>query len=284
MSRLFLSERSSRARLREAAAAQAERRDIVKALSWGQVSRRDLIKMGLFTTAGVLAPIRGLSPFVAERVRRRRQQHSDRAVAQSAGRRAAVHAADAALRRAAARQLTCSPRSRRSRSNQTRQRRSAARRRRGPDRRTAAGCRRGRTRRSAGSRRAVASRSAQKAARSTPATTRLRRRSTIRVSRPTRCRPAFHPEPAGSRTTEGAVDVQRLGAAEADIGRYGEPILFRHHNRLPVDTAATAASAGTPSRRTSTTATTAPRTTASPARSSSRASSTTTTIRSCSPG
>ena len=65
MSRFFLSERSSRARLREAAAAQAERRDIVKALSWGQVSRRDLIKMGLFTTAGVLAPIRGLSPFAA---------------------------------------------------------------------------------------------------------------------------------------------------------------------------------------------------------------------------
>src|SRR5262245_12858686 len=68
MSRFFLRENASRARLREAAAAQKERRDIVKALSHGQVSRRDLIKLGLFTSAGMLAPIRGLSPFAASKV------------------------------------------------------------------------------------------------------------------------------------------------------------------------------------------------------------------------
>jgi hypothetical protein len=36
----------------------------VKARSWGQVSRRDLIKMSLFTGAGLLMPIGGLNPFV----------------------------------------------------------------------------------------------------------------------------------------------------------------------------------------------------------------------------
>jgi len=65
MSRFFLRENASRARLREAAAAQANRRDIVKALSWGQVSRRELLKLGLFTGAGLLAPIRGVSPFAS---------------------------------------------------------------------------------------------------------------------------------------------------------------------------------------------------------------------------
>jgi len=65
MSCFFLRENASRARLREAAAAQANRRDIVKALSWGQVSRRDLLKLGVFTGAGLLAPIRGLSPFAS---------------------------------------------------------------------------------------------------------------------------------------------------------------------------------------------------------------------------
>ena len=64
MSRLYLNERSSRARLKEAAAAREHRRDMVKALSWGQVSRRELLKLGLFTGAGLLAPIRGLNPFL----------------------------------------------------------------------------------------------------------------------------------------------------------------------------------------------------------------------------
>jgi len=64
MSQLYLNEKASRARLKEATAAREDRRDIVKALSWGQVSRRELLKLGLFTGAGLLAPIRGLNPFV----------------------------------------------------------------------------------------------------------------------------------------------------------------------------------------------------------------------------
>jgi FtsP/CotA-like multicopper oxidase with cupredoxin domain len=51
-------------RLREAENARRERAEIVEALSHGQVSRRDLIKCGLFTAAGLLVPIRGLNPFV----------------------------------------------------------------------------------------------------------------------------------------------------------------------------------------------------------------------------
>src|SRR5262245_31984651 len=68
MTRFFLRENASRARLREAVAAQKERREIVKALSWGQVSRRDLIKLVLLTGAGMLAPIRGRSPFAPSRL------------------------------------------------------------------------------------------------------------------------------------------------------------------------------------------------------------------------
>src|SRR5438874_5008828 len=63
MSGLFLSKNASRARLREAEQARRNRAEIVRELSWGRVSRRDLIRMGLFTAAGALAPIRGLSPF-----------------------------------------------------------------------------------------------------------------------------------------------------------------------------------------------------------------------------
>ena len=49
--------------MREAQQARNNRAEIVRELSWGRVTRRDLIKMGLFTAAGYLAPIRGLSPF-----------------------------------------------------------------------------------------------------------------------------------------------------------------------------------------------------------------------------
>ncbi|HJY35730.1 MAG TPA: hypothetical protein VJ260_12790, partial [Vicinamibacterales bacterium] len=65
MSRLYLGGKVSRARLREAARARDNRREIVKALSQGQVSRRELLKWGLFTSAGLLAPIGGLNPFVS---------------------------------------------------------------------------------------------------------------------------------------------------------------------------------------------------------------------------
>ena len=59
----FLSPKASKARLREAENARQNRWDIIKAHSHGQVSRRDLIKMGLFTSAGLMIPISGLSPF-----------------------------------------------------------------------------------------------------------------------------------------------------------------------------------------------------------------------------
>jgi FtsP/CotA-like multicopper oxidase with cupredoxin domain len=59
----FLPRNASKARLREAEEARKNRWEIIKAHSQGQVTRRDLIKMGLFTSAGLLLPIRGLSPF-----------------------------------------------------------------------------------------------------------------------------------------------------------------------------------------------------------------------------
>jgi manganese oxidase len=64
MSRIYLPEDASRARIREADNARRNRGEIVRAQSQGQVSRRDLLKLGLFTTAGLLAPIGGLNPFV----------------------------------------------------------------------------------------------------------------------------------------------------------------------------------------------------------------------------
>jgi FtsP/CotA-like multicopper oxidase with cupredoxin domain len=60
---MYMSPKSSRSRLKEAEKARAERLAIVEALSQGKVSRRELIKFGLFSAAGVLLPIRGLSPF-----------------------------------------------------------------------------------------------------------------------------------------------------------------------------------------------------------------------------
>jgi len=63
MSGIYLTGKASRARLREAERARNNRAEIVRELSWGRVSRRDLIKMGLFTATGALASIGGLSPF-----------------------------------------------------------------------------------------------------------------------------------------------------------------------------------------------------------------------------
>src|SRR5690242_15199111 len=60
----FLSENSSKARLREAENARNNRAEIVKAYSQGKISRRELVKWGLITTGGLLAPIHGLNPFV----------------------------------------------------------------------------------------------------------------------------------------------------------------------------------------------------------------------------
>jgi manganese oxidase len=60
----WLNEKSDKKRLRDAENARKNRAEIVRELSHGKISRRDLIRMGLFTSAGLLAPIGGLSPFV----------------------------------------------------------------------------------------------------------------------------------------------------------------------------------------------------------------------------
>src|ERR1041384_2167007 len=60
---MYLSHRASRARLREAENAQSNRREILAALSQGEISRRELIKLGLFTGAGAVILKNGLSPF-----------------------------------------------------------------------------------------------------------------------------------------------------------------------------------------------------------------------------
>jgi len=64
MSRIYLPWNASKARIRDAERARKNRAEIVRELSWGRVSRRDLLRMGLFTAGGMLAPIGGLNPFV----------------------------------------------------------------------------------------------------------------------------------------------------------------------------------------------------------------------------
>ena len=51
------------ARLREADRARQNRLEVVKALSTGEISRRDLFKWGLFTASGALALKHGFSPY-----------------------------------------------------------------------------------------------------------------------------------------------------------------------------------------------------------------------------
>ena len=58
---MFLPKNSSQLRLREAELARRNRMEIVQALSHGQISRRDLFRWGLLTSAGVLAAKHGLS-------------------------------------------------------------------------------------------------------------------------------------------------------------------------------------------------------------------------------
>src|SRR5712691_6295726 len=60
----FLSSKDSKKRLKEAENARKNRLEILKAWSQGQISRRDLLKWGLFTAGGVLMMRQGLSPFV----------------------------------------------------------------------------------------------------------------------------------------------------------------------------------------------------------------------------
>ncbi|MEI8014177.1 MAG: putative Ig domain-containing protein [Nitrospira sp.] len=59
----YLPPDASKRRVREAQNARNNRAEIVKALSQGQINRRDLMKWGLFTSAGLLIAKNGLSPF-----------------------------------------------------------------------------------------------------------------------------------------------------------------------------------------------------------------------------
>src|SRR5262249_34281879 len=61
---IWLNERSDKKRIRDAENARRNRQEITRALSHAQISRRDLVRWGLFTTAGIMAPIGGLNPFV----------------------------------------------------------------------------------------------------------------------------------------------------------------------------------------------------------------------------
>jgi manganese oxidase len=65
MSYIYLPRDASKARQRDAENARKNRAEILKAYSQGKVTRRELIKWGLITSAGAIAPIGGLSPFVA---------------------------------------------------------------------------------------------------------------------------------------------------------------------------------------------------------------------------
>ncbi len=60
---MYLPNNASRLRLLEAEHARNNRREIVAALSQGQISRRDLMRWGIFTTGGMLALKNGLSPY-----------------------------------------------------------------------------------------------------------------------------------------------------------------------------------------------------------------------------
>ena len=61
---IFLPKKPSKLRLREAENARRNRLEIVKARSIGQITRRDLIKWGIFSGFGALAWKNGLNPFV----------------------------------------------------------------------------------------------------------------------------------------------------------------------------------------------------------------------------
>lgn len=60
---MFVSKNASRARQREAENARQNRAEIVRELSHGKVSRRDLMRWGLLTLSGALVVKNGLHPF-----------------------------------------------------------------------------------------------------------------------------------------------------------------------------------------------------------------------------
>jgi FtsP/CotA-like multicopper oxidase with cupredoxin domain len=59
---MYISPKASRIRQREAQRARDNRAEIVKARSFGQVTRRDLIRWGIFTSSGLLVCKNGLNP------------------------------------------------------------------------------------------------------------------------------------------------------------------------------------------------------------------------------
>ena len=61
----FLNDKASKQRLREAENARRNRQEVIKALTTGEVSRRDLFKWGIFTAGGGLLAKNGFSPFVS---------------------------------------------------------------------------------------------------------------------------------------------------------------------------------------------------------------------------
>jgi FtsP/CotA-like multicopper oxidase with cupredoxin domain len=60
---MYLPKDAARNRIREAANARANRLEIVRALSHGEISRRELFKWGLFTSSGLLAWKNGLNVY-----------------------------------------------------------------------------------------------------------------------------------------------------------------------------------------------------------------------------
>jgi manganese oxidase len=62
---MFIDRNASKRRIKEAENARRNRQDIVQALSHGQIARRDLFKWGLFTVAGGLALKQGLNPVIS---------------------------------------------------------------------------------------------------------------------------------------------------------------------------------------------------------------------------
>jgi manganese oxidase len=61
---IWLPKNASRSRIREAENARRNRREVLTALSRGQITRRDLLKWGLMTAGGALAWKHGFNPFV----------------------------------------------------------------------------------------------------------------------------------------------------------------------------------------------------------------------------
>ena len=60
---MYLPKDASRSRVREALKARENRLEIVRALSTGQVTRRELFRWGLFTSSGLLAWKSGLNVY-----------------------------------------------------------------------------------------------------------------------------------------------------------------------------------------------------------------------------